>query len=229
MIKFGSTYLKFGDTYLKDWTSESKYNPLNLPPYTIRLKYKNGVTPTPRKGTIVQVSSSPNVWDLTYTNNNWGYLCNFNTGDLLEVLGANSTGVTKMDYMFYFCKSLTSVTSFDTSKVTNMSYMFSTCDALTTVSLFDTSKVTNMLSMFYRCFSLKSIPLFDTSSVINMYYMFEDCWKVQSGALALYQQASSRANPPGHERTFNRCGRDTQTGAAELAQIPTSWGGTKPE
>jgi len=47
---------------------------------------------------------------------------------------------------------------------------------------------------------------------------------VESGALALYQQASTQATPPAyHHYTFYRCGRDTTTGAAELAQIPSSW------
>ena len=54
--------------------------------------------------------------------------------------------------------------------------------------------------------------------------MFANCTKVQSGALALYQQASTQANPPPeHARTFRNCGSDTPTGAAELAQIPYDW------
>jgi hypothetical protein len=57
--------------------------------------------------------------------------------------------------------------------------------------------------------------------------MFDSCYKVQSGALALYQQASTQATPPtDHTGTFTNCGRDTVTGAAELAQIPQDWGGT---
>ena len=54
-----------------DWLKPSSYPeppeppaPL-LPDKTIRLKYVDGVTPTFSKGTAVQVSSSPNVWDLT--------------------------------------------------------------------------------------------------------------------------------------------------------------------
>ena len=42
-----------------------------LPPYTIRLKYKQGTTPTFSKGTGVLVDSDENVWDLTYVNDNW--------------------------------------------------------------------------------------------------------------------------------------------------------------
>lgn len=44
------------------------------------------------------------------------------------------------------------------------------------------------------------------------------------GAATLYQQASSQANPPqSHDATFYKCGSDTVTGAAELAQIPSDW------
>jgi hypothetical protein len=57
--------------------------------------------------------------------------------------------------------------------------------------------------------------------------MFNDCLNVQSGALALYQQASTQTTPPSeYYNTFYNCGSNTTTGAAELAQIPSSWGGT---
>ena len=251
--------------------SPINYNPLNLPPYTIRLKYKNGVTPSFTKGTGVQVSQSPNIWDLTFVNSYWGDLLNFHP-DLLEVLGANTTGVTSMyetfinctslisislfdtstvsnmmhmfagctslttvplfdtssvtdmSVMFHTCTSLTTVPLFDTSNVSSMSEMFHSCTSLTTVPLFDTSKVTDIGAMFVRCTSLTTVPLFDTSKVTNMDNMLYNCYKVESGALALYQQASSQAKPPiSHYYTFKDCGRDTQTGSAELAQIPDDW------
>jgi surface protein len=104
--------------------------------------------------------------------------------------------------------------------------MLNECVSLTSVPLFNTSNVTNMIEMFQLCSSLKSIPLLDTSSVTDMSGMCEYCYNVESGALALYQQASSQATPPGHTNTFTRCGVYTTTGAAELAQIPSDWGGT---
>lgn len=170
-----------------------------LPPYTIRLKYKEGTTPTFSKGTGVLVDADNNIWDLTYEDNNWGILLEGHH-DLLEVVDGNTIGVEHMEFMFYNCTSLT------------------------TVSLFDTSNVTNMDRMFSECHSLTSIPLFNTSNVTNMNQMFYYCNRVQSGALALYQQASSQAIPPTrHPYAFRDCGRDTQTGAAELAQIPSNW------
>lgn len=60
-----------------------------------------------------------------------------------------------------------------------------------------------------------------------MEYMFYNCTQVQSGALALYQQASTQTTPPTiYENAFWQCGSNTTTGAAELAQIPVAWGGT---
>lgn len=105
--------------------------------------------------------------------------------------------------------------------------MFRNCSNITSVPLFDTSKVTNMMDTFGGCSNLTSVPLFNTASVTTMSYMLNSCYNVESGALALYQQASTQSTPP---RTYNcafqDCGRDTTTGAAELAQIPSSWGGT---
>lgn len=224
------------------------YNPLGLPDNTIRVKFTSGYTPA-MGDTQTLVDSTNNVWDIYKQSNNW-YNLFANYSDLLEVLGANTTNVTRMGSVFRKCSSLTNVALFDTSNVTDMSIMFMDCTSLTSVPLFDTSKVTNMEEMFGHS-KLTSIPLFDTSSVINMAYMFNMCNKltsiplfdtskvtsmsnmfygctmVDSGALALYQQASSQTNPPSsHSNTFYNCGRDTTTGAAELAQIPSSWGGT---
>lgn len=219
----------------------------SLPPYTLRLRFKDGVTPTFSKGTGVLVSPMLNIWDLTYENSNWEDLLE-SQSDLLEVIGGGDTSnVVDMRYMFYNCTSLTSVQLFNTSNVTNMKYMFRNCGSITSVSLFDTSNVEDMQNMFegctqltsvplfdtsnvtrmdymfWKCGSLTSVPLFDTSNVIDMTNMCRDCTNVQSGALALYQQASTQTNPPHHGATFRNCGSNTQTGSAELAQIPVGW------
>lgn len=222
------------------------YNPLDLPNNTIRLKFKNGYTPT-MGDTQTLVDSTNNVWDIYKQSNVWNSLFR-NINNLVEVLGANTSNVTSMFEMFGYCYSLSTVNLFNTSNVTNMNAMFLNCSSLTNVPLFDTSKVTDMTNMFASCSSLTNTPLFNTSSVknmsqmfwnctalttvllfnttkvTNMNSMFRNCHNVQSGTLALYQQASSQSNPPGkHSGTFNSCGSNTQTGAAELAQIPSNW------
>lgn len=285
-----------------DSTPVDPYNPLNLPPYTIRVQFEDGVTPTfPSPIRATQVSVTPNVWDVSTSHRgqpgDWEDLLDvYPIGySPIAVLGANSTGVHRMDAMFHDCNLLTTVPLFDTSSVTrfddmfagctslttvslfdtssatdmpgmfrycsiatvplfdtssvenfsgmfgdchnltsvplfdtdsatNMSSMFNSCSSLTTVPLFNTSSVEDFNSMFQYCESLITVPLFDTSSATDMSGMFWDCTMVESGALALYTQASTQASPPiSHNMTFENCGRDTTTGAAELAQIPSDW------
>lgn len=221
-------------------------NPLHLPPNTIRVKFSSGYIPD-MGDTQTLVDSTNNVWDIYKESNDWYSLFHYCT-DLLEVLGANTTNVTSISWMFAHCTSLTTVAQFntinvnyttgsfsecasltsiplfDTSSVTHMSAMFSDCTSLTTVPLFDTSNAIYMDDMFNDCTSLTTVPLFNTSKVTDMREMFDGCTNVQSGALALYQQASSQPTPPSnHTLTFRDCGSNTQTGAAELAQIPSDW------
>jgi surface protein len=81
-----------------------------------------------------------------------------------------------------------------------------------------------MVDMFYYCTSLTNIPLLDTSKVTDMTDICNNCINVESGALALYQQASNQTTPPSeYNRAFRDCGINTQTGSAELAQIPSDW------
>lgn len=104
------------------------------------------------------------------------------------------------------------------------------------VNLIQTSEVhilganTRYVCDFSRFFTfsrgLRTITPFRLDHALTLEHMFSDCPMVESGALALYQQASAFANPPYHENAFLDCGSSTTTGAAELAQIPTDWGGT---
>lgn len=231
-IYLGST--KIIEAYLgsnKIFSGVDPYNPLGLPPNTVRVRTDNGQPPRRGPGAVATyetatlVPGTTDIYDVYKSGTNFTKLLIYS--NVVEVLGANTTGITNMSQMFDRCTDLPSIPLFDTSSVTDMSSMFERCLSLTSITLFDTSSVTNMNSMFCDCSSLTTIPLFNTSSVTNMDSMFSDCRKVQSGALALYRQASSQSTPPSkHNRTFYNCGRDTTTGAAELAQIPSSWGGT---
>ena len=99
----------------------------------------------------------------------------------------NTSNVTNMQEMFYYCSSLTSLdlSNFDTSNVTDMELMFCGCSSLTSldVSTLDTSKVTNMRGMFQRCSSLTSlnnVSSFNTSKVTTMSSMFFRCSSLTS-------------------------------------------------
>jgi surface protein len=137
----------------------------------------------------------------------------------------DTSSCTNMDSMFYGCASLTSIPLFDTSNVTTTYQMFRGCSNLTSSPLFDTGNATNISEMFQDCTSLTAVPLFDTAKALDMKYMFANCPNVESGALALYQQASSQSRVPTHRYCFYNCGSNTTTGAAELAQIPSGWQG----
>ena len=183
--------------------SVDPYNPLNLPPGVVRVRtydrqppqYWNGLT-TYESATLVP--GTLDVYDVYKSGTSLSELMP-DANNVVEVLGANTTGITDMSGMFMSCDNLRSVALFDTSSVANMNNMFafngrlasiplfdtssvismggmfSRCYQLTTVPLFDTSRVTNMGSMFYNCTSLTSVPLFDTSNVMNMENMFYEC------------------------------------------------------
>ena len=76
---------------------------------------------------------------------------------IIEYIFTNN--ITKTDYMFCWCESLTNInlSNFNTDNVTNMSHMFCGCESLTNINLsnFNTDNVTNMSDMFLRCSSLK--------------------------------------------------------------------------
>ena len=93
----------------------------------------------------------------------------------------NTSKVTKMEWMFYSCSSLTTLnlSNFNTSNVTEMTSMFDSCSSLKNLDLssFNTSKVTYMPGMFYNCKALTTLDLsnFDTSKVTTMASMFYNC------------------------------------------------------
>lgn len=156
----------------------------------------------------------------------------YNCKVLTSVPLFDTSAVTDMTGMFFTCRALTSIPQYNTNSLTTVSNtngvgMFYGCTSLTTIPYINTSSVTIMNRLFYSCTSLKIVPLLDTSSASNVTAMFYGCTNVESGALALYNQMSTQTVPPSkHNQTFTYCGRDTVTGAAELAQIPSSWGGT---
>lgn len=138
-----------------------------------------------------------------------------------------STSALKSVYEMFGGTDIVHASVFDTSGVTIFQGLFSSCTKLVDTPLFDTSSGTNFSSMYYSCKKIKTVPLYNTAKATTVMAMFTSCWAVQSGALALYQQMSTQANPPSdHRQCFTDCGYSTTTGAAELAQIPASWGGT---
>lgn len=191
-----------------------------LPQYTIRAQFQTGYRPYMGYSQNL-VDSNLNIWDI-YRPERWEYIFS-NCSQLLSIIAANSTGVISMNGLFDSCSNLTSVALFDTSSVTDMGSMFYHCSGLTSIPLFDMSNVTSIMHLCTNCTSLTFIPLFNTSSVEACDWAFNDCINVQTGALALYNQLSSQGTVMYCDGAFRNCGSNTTTGAAELAQIPSSW------
>lgn len=177
------------------------YNPLNLPPYTIRVGQRDATSTDTQfnltdKGTATLVGRDTidnlyvTIWDVTYNSNNWSNFFDVETkaagNNLIKVYGANSAGVTNMSYMFrdesmgydrlsrYYCK-------FDTSSVTNMEGMFynNTFKSLSDIIAYDTHNVTNASYMYFGA-SFNNIeqdftwPMLDLSKVTTTKSMFEE-------------------------------------------------------
>lgn len=94
---------------------------------------------------------------------------------LLAIPLLNTTSLTNMGSMFYYCYSLTTIPLLDTSNVTNMSNMFESCYSLKTIPQLVTSSVTNMGYMFSNCKKITEVPQLDTSSVTSINNAFGGC------------------------------------------------------
>lgn len=195
------------------------YNPLELPDATIRFKFTHGETPSWYFSngytlTLISEDASGDIYDWTSPN----YVCagNFSQAginvksNLLAVLGMNTNGSTQSSY-----------------SVTSLESQFRECTNLTEIGPLYTPGITKFSDAFNGCTSLTTIPLLITSNATNVDNMFKGCTNVESGTLAMYNQLSALGGQvTSHTDCFLNCGSNTVTGAAELAQIPSSWGGT---
>jgi surface protein len=181
---------------------EKGLNPLHLPPFTIRCKFAQGYTPEPSSSTTwdskTLVDQAENVWDITKNDTSW-YAMFWDASNLLEVLGANTTGVTDMRSMFGKCVNLRSVSLFDTSAVTTTGAMFNHCEILPKVPLYDLHNVTVMTNMFLHCHALTTVPCFDTSNVTTMKQTFAECNRLKKVPLF------NTSNVTIMQSTFNGC------------------------
>ena len=185
MLKYNGSILKVNNGASTIDFASDPYNPLGLPPRTIRVKFAAGTEPSPPEWagivyTKTLVDATDNIWDVTTEGTSWALLLSSSEWEgtsmnLLEVLGANAEEITDMSSMFGGCAAITSVPLFATSNVTNMSSMFSECTSLVTVPIFDLTNVDYVSQMFYGCTSMTTAPFFNLSNVSDVYGMFENC------------------------------------------------------
>lgn len=228
------TVYTYNDKVLKNVTTDkwlkkheapvNPYNPLGLDPGVFRIQVTSGTSSWTGAQTATLVPGTSDVYDVLFTEAN---KTQYSKTIVLKVLGANAYGMTNLSGMFQSCSNLEEVAVLDISGVTDISGMFSMCSNLYSIAAnMPTGNAQNWTSTFASDTSLTQLPLFDTSSAVNVSAMFGGCTNVESGALALYQQMSTQANPPTTTANcFGSCGVNTETGMAEFIQIPQSWGG----
>lgn len=168
-----------------------------------------------------QLSSSPNRWmccdsspnDTSFTNK---FYSGFVSSDLfasaggVDIIWADFTGKASTSYMFA-----------DTS-VKSVGRWYNT-SALTAAS----NEYASMRSMFRNTLitAIPSAMPAPTGEWSYVDYMFNGCTAVASGIVAYYNKlvAAKGSNRWTITGCFRDCGSGTTSGAAELAQIPSSW------
>ena len=178
--------LKFNNQWLKTPThvlgyQEDPYNPLGLPPLTIRVRYdKDFILDNSDGYQRTLVDAEQNIWDIYQPNViEWrsgmfgegtynGYHA-YGYHYLLEVLGANTTGVEVMS-LFMYCYKLQTLPLFLSSCYNN--YIIKYYFLLFIFALSnDFSKVTSFEETFWMC-KVPVIPSYNTSSATKMDAMF---------------------------------------------------------
>lgn len=176
-------------------------------------------TPDSEYFTATQVSSNPNIWDITQTSQypSWEGMFNANTSNGYNFNSLNGTFDVigyGPDLYLYCCYEM-----FQDSKLRSCCYF-----PLDTVDYY----LSRLISMFEGCTSLITLPDLDYSQVPEIHVndiseLYYGCVNVESGILREYNKLSTLFpnSNPGHP--FYNCGSNTTTGAAELAQIPSNW------
>jgi hypothetical protein len=234
-VNIGSLYLgstKISEAYLGSVKILSSGSP-QIPAKTIRFdfKYDHFDPRTMRDSNGIGATWThvrDDIYDFYYNNTNWGSRKwkIGGTGGLFNnyaYMNGSSTVYPMTQHKF-------DIIDMNLDGVTDVSQLISSAWRVMNIfSIRNSGSVTNFsrfLAHASRQVQYTSIPLFDTSSAVDVSNMCRDARYVTTGALALYNQMSTQAIPPSnYNNCFTNCGINSTTGAEELAQIPTSWGG----
>lgn len=164
-------------------------------------------------GAWTQVSSSPNRWKLTIDNFVEYYSGATNLGIGLAKLFTPEVSGEQIGYLMPYNLGGGTCKLIDSGNLNIIDSNGNTCQT--------------MDRMFNGCSGLTEFSTIRCINVQNVGGMFMKCTNITEGALAQYTWfINHNINITNHSSTFSDCGSDTQTGTAELAQIPVGWGGT---
>lgn len=211
--KLGSLYLgstKISEAYIGSTKVYSATQPvINYPYIRFQLDGQSHpqVSSAVPSGAVewVQVSSSPNIWDLKI--NYWYY---------------TSQGTQLFGLPFLFC----STSQGNPGTITSGNVIILGSYGLD--QEIGGEYCQNFDRMFNNCTGLIQIanPI-QCSQLIDAGSMFQGCSNIASGQYDQYTWLSTNAtNITSHSGTFYGCGSNTQEGQVWLSLIPVGWGGT---
>lgn len=143
----------------------------------------------PSKITAIESGGSyyETLWNaITNNNTDYSYLFHNYKGLELDVSNLDTSKVTDMYNLFYYCNNVTKldVSKWDTKNVKDMRYVFNNCTSITKldVSEWDTGNATTMERMFYYCSGLTELDVsnFNTRNVTDIGDIFAYCNKLES-------------------------------------------------
>ena len=171
-----------------------------------------------------------NIWDFTKNTSTIGadFADKFTSStNTVRVIACGTLPYTVFYQTFKGCTYLEEVCSLDAPNLTSLNQSFNGCTRLKKVPEINSTVLSIATAAFAGCTGIEVVPLFKSLVLTNVSNCFNGCNNVKSGALSLYQQLIVQNTPPTtYTNAFKDCGKDTASGAAELAQIPASWGGT---
>jgi hypothetical protein len=151
-----------------------------------------------------------------------------------DIIDSNLSGVIDANNLISSARNVVNCVLKNTGDIVNASYMLSggnRATTLATLNALDLHSATTISYLLTNASSLVS-PLNITlgGAITNCKRAFYNCKKVPSGAKALYDVLSTQTTlPTDYSNCFTSCGSSAAQDApihAEMAQIPTSWGGT---
>lgn len=194
---------------------------------------------------IIDAGNTSNLTDISYCFKGCSSLnsvCLFDTSNVTAISQLftrtsiktlpkfNFENVVNCAAMFLQCTELKTINGLSLNSVTagaGLQQFFDGCTKLENVGTISIPNVRQTNYMFRGCMGLKSIPSINCDKVTNVTDMFNGCRNIESGILDFYNYLSTKEVVVNtYAGCFTNCGADTVTGAAELAQIPSSWGGT---
>lgn len=213
-------------------------NHITLDSGVVRVRVTPGSVPAEAGGppdTLSVTHVEGDVWDVVNTNS-WSYAFQYSNlltiaVDILDfhipdgVSQLESVGV-KFDSNWTNLKRINISYGADITKF----YETFTSSSIEEIYLSNMPSLYEITNMCKNASGLKMVPYIDdVSGIRNCLNAFEGCVNVESGITNMYNrlsQVSALSEEYVHYKCFYQCGSNTVAGAAELANVPSSWGGT---